>query len=144
MRRLRTDERGFTLIELLLVILIIAILAAVAIPSFLDQQNKAHDVAAETTLATAYRAMEIYRVDNGTYCTANVSDLGAIAPMLRQATTLTVDPCGSADPQGYALAIDSTSNDHTTFGLVLDSAGTVHRTCSPAGVGGCHADGSWG
>jgi type IV pilus assembly protein PilA len=144
MRKLRTDERGFTLVELLLVILIIGILAAVAIPSFLDQQNKAHDAAATTTLATAYRAIEIYRVENGTYCTAQLSDLGAIAPMLRQASTLTLDACGSSDPQGYTLTVDSASQGHTTFGLSIDGSGALHHTCSPAGKGGCHSDGTWG
>jgi type IV pilus assembly protein PilA len=144
MHKLRRDESGFTLVELLIVMLIIGILAAVAIPAFLDQQNKAHDAAAETTLATAYRAMEIYRVDNGTFCTAHPSDLAAIAPMLRQASTLTVNPCAGGDPQTYTLTIDSASQGHTTFGLELDGSGVVRHTCSPAGKGGCHADGSWG
>ncbi len=144
MHKLRTEQNGFTLVELLLVILIIGILAAVAIPSFLDQQNKGRDAAAMTTLATAYRAIEIYRVDNGTYCTASVNDLAAIAPMLHQASSLAIDACGTSDPDGYTLTIDSVSSPHTTFGLILDSTGFLHHTCSPAGKGGCHNDGSWG
>lgn len=130
--------------ELLLVMLIIAILAAVAIPTFLDQQNKANDAAAMTQLSTAYRAIEIYGVANGTYCTAEVSDLVAIAPMLQQANQLTVDPCGSGDPDGYTLTVNSASHQNTIFELMRDTTGMLHRTCSPAGQGGCHADGTWG
>jgi prepilin-type N-terminal cleavage/methylation domain-containing protein len=144
MRKLRTEETGFTLLELLLVILIIGILAAVAIPSFLDQENKANDAAATTTLATAYRAIEIYRLENGTFCSAQASDLATIAPMLKQASTLTVDACGGSDPNGYTLTVASASQGHTTFALMLDGNGTLHHTCSPAGKGGCHSDGTWG
>ena len=144
MRKLRTEEGGFTLIELLLVVLIISILAAVAIPSFIDQQNKAKDAAAVTTLSTAYRAMEIYRVDTGTVCSAHVSDLVAIAPMLAQASNLTIDACGSGNNEGYNLSVTSASNPTTTFGLHLSSAGQLTHTCAPAGKGGCHNDGTWG
>jgi prepilin-type N-terminal cleavage/methylation domain-containing protein len=144
MQRLRRDQAGFTLVELLLVILIVAVLAAVAIPSFLDQQSKANDAAAITQLSTAYRAIEIYGVANGTYCTAQVSDLVAIAPMLSQADSLTIDPCGSGDPDGYTLTVMSASHADTTFDLSRDSTGALHRTCTPAGQGGCNTDGSWG
>jgi type IV pilus assembly protein PilA len=144
MQRLRSDEEGFTLVELLLVVLIIAILAAVAIPSFLDQENKANDAAAQTQLSTAYRAIEIYGVANGSYCNAKVSDLVSIAPMLQQANNLTIDACGASDPTGYTLTVQSPSHQRTTFGLSLDGSGLLHRTCSPAGQGGCHSDGTWG
>src|SRR5438046_2171848 len=65
-RRLRSrlhGEGGFTLIELLVVILIIGILAAIAIPSFLNQKSKANDASTKSQARTAQTAMETYYTD---------------------------------------------------------------------------------
>ncbi len=67
LHKLRTraqDEKGFTLIELLVVILIIGILAAIAIPTFLNQKSKANDSAAESLARNAATAMETYATTN--------------------------------------------------------------------------------
>ena len=58
-------QEGFTLIELLVVILIIGILAAVAIPAFLNQKGKAQDANVKTDVTTAQTAEETYSTNNG-------------------------------------------------------------------------------
>ena len=63
-KRLRQDERGFTLIELLVVVLIIGILAAIAIPVFVSQQNQAKDAAAKSDLGSAKLAEISYATAN--------------------------------------------------------------------------------
>lgn len=71
----RLREAGFTLIELLVVIIILGILAAIAVPSFLHQREKAWKKAAISDLRSAAVVMEGFFDDQGTYLT-----VGAIAP----------------------------------------------------------------
>lgn len=67
MRKMFKGEKGFTLIELMIVIAILGILAAVAIPNFLNARGKAQDAAALSTLEAMKTSMEMYAADNGVY-----------------------------------------------------------------------------
>ena len=79
-RAAQEDESGFTLIELLVVIIIIGILAAIAIPVFLNQRQKGYDAAIKSDLRNAATAEETYLTDNNAYSSQTPvgSDLTAL------------------------------------------------------------------
>jgi type IV pilus assembly protein PilA len=76
-QRLRNEESGFTLIELLVVLVIIGVLLAIAVPSYLGFKERAEKRAAESNVRAAIPALEAYYSDNGTYVGATLAVLQA-------------------------------------------------------------------
>jgi type IV pilus assembly protein PilA len=108
-------EGGFTLIELLVVILIIAILAAIAIPVFLNQRRKGWEAQAEATLKNAATAEESYATGpgNGTYTDveANLTTEG----FRYSAADIAFDADVNAAGTRYCLEADSQHDGNIDF-----------------------------
>jgi prepilin-type N-terminal cleavage/methylation domain-containing protein len=128
--------RGFPLVELLVVMLIISPLAAIAVPAFFTQREKALDAEAKASVAAAQRAIETRAVDAaGSYSGTDAASLIQI-----EATLATADLSvpASAD-RSYTLRVRSRSG--RDFELSRNPGGDLSRICGPAG-GGCDG-GSW-
>ena len=123
--QMRPGSRGFTLIELLIVVTILGIIAAIAVPSYQSSMRKSRRADATSTLLKIQVLEERWRLTNGSY-TANLSDLGLGSTTPEGYYNLTINSASASAFTATATATGDQANDTgcTVFTITQDGPGS--------------------
>ncbi len=125
-------QRGFTLIELMIVVVVVGILAAIAVPSYTEYITRGRIPDATSNLATKRVKMEQFFQDNRTYvgapdCVADIvtSSYFDFSCSVQTANTYTMQAVGKSSMTGFTYAVDQANTKTTTIGAGAPSGWTA-------------------
>ena len=121
-------EGGFTLIELLVVIIIIGILAAIALPSFLSQANKAKQSEGKSFVGAVNRAHQAYRLENPKF-TDDFVKLGVGLPTVTNNYTMKITQADDKVATTEATPVDTSLKGYSGQVAILDTGATGTVLC---------------